>query len=142
VIGFVHGYGNSNSPKDYTFIDDEVVTGKYFYRLKQIDTDGQFQFSKMIEVNFGLSIKFELEQNYPNPFNPVTTIQFTIPNSGYVTLNIYNLIGEKISTLLNGFMEAGVHTINFDAGNLNSGFYVYTLESNGSVLTRKMLLLK
>jgi hypothetical protein len=142
VLGFVPGNGNSNSPKNYSFTDDEVTPGKYSYRLKQIDTDGQFAYSKTIAVDFGSTVKFELSQNYPNPFNPVTTIQFSIPQSSNVKLTVFNILGEQVAELVNGFRDAGVHTINFDASQFNSGLYIYKIESNGLVQTRKMLLVK
>jgi hypothetical protein len=140
-IGFVAGNGNSNSPKDYTFTDN-VLDGKYSYRLKQIDTDGQFEYSKVIEVDLGSPTKFELSQNYPNPFNPVTTIKFFVPQSGNVKLTVYNLLGEQIAEPVNGFKEAGIHTINFNAAELNSGVYVYKIEANGFLQSRKMIFLK
>ena len=142
TIGFVQGNGNSNSPKNYSFVDENVTSGKYFYRLKQIDTDGQFDFSKVIEVNLDSPSKFELSQNYPNPFNPNTTIRFTIPESGHVKLTIYNLLGEQVTELVNEIEEAGVHTVNFDAGNLNSGVYLYKIETGDFVQTKKMTLIK
>ncbi|MDH3269137.1 MAG: T9SS type A sorting domain-containing protein, partial [Ignavibacteria bacterium] len=142
VLGFVEGHGNSNSPKDYSFTDDNLTQGKYSYRLKQIDTDGSFNYSKTIEVEFGSADKFELSQNYPNPFNPVTTIRFSIPHSSNVKLTVFNILGEQVAELVNGFREAGVHKINFDASEFNSGLYLYKLESNGLIQTRKMLLVK
>jgi hypothetical protein len=141
-IGFVNGNGNSNSPKSYSFEDKNVTTGKYSYRLKQIDNDGQFEYSKIVEVNFGDPGKFELSQNYPNPFNPETIIKFSIAQAGNVKLTVYNILGEQISQLINEFREAGIHTINFDASQFNSGLYLYKLESNGLVQTKKMLLVK
>ena len=78
----MEGHGNSNSPKNYSFVDGNVTAGKYSYRLKQIDTDGSYEYSKVIEINFGSETKFELGQNYPNPFNPNTMISFSIPGSG------------------------------------------------------------
>ena len=80
-IGFVNGNGNINSPKNYSFEDKNVTAGKYSYRLKQIDNDGQFEYSKTIEVDFDAPKKFELSQNYPNPFNPTTTITFQFTGS-------------------------------------------------------------
>ena len=96
-IGFVEGHGSSNSPKDYLFVDNDVLNGKYNYRLKQIDSDGKFEYSKAIEVIVGLlPSSFELLQNYPNPFNPTTTIGFGIMEKGNVKLSVYNLLGEEI----------------------------------------------
>ncbi|MBK7378979.1 MAG: T9SS type A sorting domain-containing protein [Ignavibacteriales bacterium] len=141
-IGFVNGNGNSNSPKSYSFIDDNVSAGSYSYRLKQIDNDGQFEYSKVIGVSFMKPSEFSLAQNYPNPFNPTTTIQFTLPRAGNVKLTLFNLLGQKIKTLINEYKESGVHTLNFNASDLNSGLYIYKLEANGLVKTRKMTLVK
>ncbi|MGB5850337.1 MAG: T9SS type A sorting domain-containing protein [Ignavibacteriaceae bacterium] len=143
VLGFVEGHGNSNSPKEYSFTDAEVnSSGIYYYRLKQIDNDGSYEFSKTIEVNFGSPISFELSQNYPNPFNPSTTISFNLPKSGVVTLKVYNLMGEEITTLAEGFREAGIHSFNFNAEGYPSGMYLYSLGTNGFTETKKMLLVK
>ena len=142
VLGFVEGYGNSNSPKEYSFIDKNVSSGKVAYRLKQIDTDGQFEYSKIIEVDLGSPQKFELSQNYPNPFNPSTTIRFTLPQSGNIKLNVYNLLGELVAELVDGFKQAGIHTINFNASELESGMYIYRLETPKNSFSRKMILLK
>jgi hypothetical protein len=142
MIGFVQGHGNTNSPKEYSFIDEQVTAGKYSYRLKQIDTDGKFEYSKVIEIEIGSPGAFELSQNYPNPFNPVTTIRYSLPQSGNVRLTVYNLLGEQVEVPVNEFKEAGVHTINFKAENLNSGIYIYKLETEGFVRSRKMTLIK
>ena len=141
-IGFVNGNGNSNSPKSYVFEDKTVTTGKYLYRLKQVDNDGQFEYSKTIEVNFGLTEKFELNQNYPNPFNPTTAISFSLPIAGNVKLTIYNTLGEEVKSLLNQFKESGTHTIRFDGSELNSGMYIFKFESGSFIQSRKMILLK
>jgi hypothetical protein len=142
VVGFVAGNGNSNSPKEYSFFDGSVTSGKYSYRLKQLDTDGNFDYSKIIEVDLGSPEKFELSQNYPNPFNPTTTINFSLPESGNVTLKIYNTIGEQVDELVNGFKEAGIYSISFDASTLNSGIYIYQISTNNLTLTKKMMLIK
>ncbi len=141
-IGFVNGNGNSNSPKDYSFVDTKVSTGNYLYRLKQIDNNGQFEYSKTIEVDFNSLNNFELSQNYPNPFNPSTTIRFNLPEASMVKLTIFNIIGQEIRTLVNEFKESGVNIINFDASSLNSGIYIYKIEAGNFVQTRKMTLLK
>jgi len=159
VVGFVEGHGNSNSPKYYSFVDNNVTggkpayrTGRYSYRLKQIDTDGKFEYSKVIEIDVGTPLNYELSQNYPNPFNPSTTIKFSIPEKGNVKLMIYNILGESVATLLNEVKEAGVHTINFSAiggsafgGNaytLPSGIYFYKLESGNFLEVKKMNLVR
>ncbi len=141
-VGFVNGNGNSNSPKSYIYEDKEVTARKYSYRLKQIDNDGQFEYSKAIEVNFGAPKKFELCQNYPNPFNPVTTIRYSIPGSSIVKLTIFNIMGQEISILVNEFKEVGTHYVNFNASMLSSGIYFYKLEISGFNQIRKMLFIK
>ncbi len=146
-IGFVNGNGNSNSPKDYSFVDDfagkpTYRTGRYSYRLKQIDNDGQFEYSKTIEVDMNGVKKYELTQNYPNPFNPTTTISYILPQTGMVRLTLYNILGQEIRTLVNEVKEAGIHTFNFDASDLNSGMYIYKIESGSFTQTRKMTLVK
>ena len=141
-IGFVNGNGNSNSPKNYAFEDNNLIPGKYSYRLMQIDNDGQFEYSKAIEVDFNSPKKFELSQNYPNPFNPKTTIRFSLPESGTVRLTLFNPIGQEVKTIVNEYKESGTHTINFDGSELNSGMYIYKLESGSFVQMRKMILLK
>ena len=143
TLGFVNGYGNSNSAKDYSFEDNAVGTsGTYSYRLKQIDNDGAYDYSKTIEVNFGSPASIELKQNYPNPFNPTTTINFTLPVDDVVSLVVYNAIGEQVRVLQNGMLEAGVHTFNFNGGDLPSGLYLYRLSTSANTQVRKMMLVK
>lgn len=83
-----------------------------------------------------------LEQNYPNPFNPATTIRYSLPETADVRLEVFNLLGQRVATLVNGSVDAGVHTVSFDASALSSGVYLYRLQTSGMVLTRKMLLVK
>ncbi len=141
-IGFVEGHGNSNSPKDYSFIDNNVSGGTYSYRLKQIDTDGKSEYSKVIEIDLGTPIEYGLSQNYPNPFNPSTTIKFSIPEKANVNLLVYNILGEQVATLFNEFKEAGIYTINFDATELISGIYFYKIESGNFFQVKKMSLIR
>lgn len=141
-IGFVNGNGNSNSPKQYTFTDEGIVSGKYSYRLKQIDNDGQFEYSKAIEVDFNTPKKFALNQNYPNPFNPVTTISWEIPEDNFVTLKIYDPLGKEVATIVNEYKQSGFYQTNFNADGLSSGMYFYTLGTGSFVQTKKMILIK
>jgi len=141
-IGFVEGYGNSNSPKEYTFIDRSLIEGEYSYRLKQIDNDGDFKYSDEIAVTIGAPNKFILEQNFPNPFNPSTTIAFSLPQSAFVTLKIFNLMGEEVETLIKNNLTAGNYNIKFNPSGLASGVYIYRLSSDIFTETRKMQYLK
>ena len=86
--------------------------------------------------------KFTLEQNYPNPFNPSTSINFSIPKAGFVSLKVYDILGKEVTTLLRGYKDAGSYTVNFNAANFSSGVYLYKLEANGFALSRKMILTK
>jgi hypothetical protein len=86
--------------------------------------------------------EFELFQNFPNPFNPTTTIRYSIPESGIVTLKIYNLLGEELTTLVNDYKNAGSYQVRFDAKNLSSGIYYYQIESGNFVQVRKMVLVR
>ncbi len=141
-IGFISGNGTTTEIHNYSFNDNNLEDGSYAYRLKQVNLDGTFEFSKVIFVEVVIPLEFELEQNYPNPFNPSTTIKFSIPEGNEVSLKIYNSLGQEIRTLVNRFMEAGVHTVNFDAVKLNSGMYFYRLEAGKFSQVRKMTLIK
>lgn len=142
AVGFVPGYGTSTEAKTYRFVDANLLAGSYTYRLKQIDFNGSFTYSDEVNVEVIAPVQFELSQNYPNPFNPNTTIKFSIPQSSNVSLKVFNALGQEVSTLVNQNMEAGSHTINFDATQLNSGIYFYRLEAGMFNEVRKMTLLK
>jgi hypothetical protein len=142
TIGYVNGAGTTTEPQNYSYTDKSVETGKYFYRLKQIDFDGRFEYSDAVEVDVSGPLGFNLEQNYPNPFNPSTSIKYSIPESGNVKLSVYNLVGEEVAVLINGFTQSGFYEVSFDASNLPSGVYLYKLQSANSVQTKKMMLLK
>jgi len=144
VLGFIEGHGNSNSPKEYNFLDEGINYGNYDYRLKQIDNDGTFEFSDIIEVDAGnIPEGYVLEQNYPNPFNPSTVIKFALAESQQATLTVYDILGNEIAQLFNKTTEAGkVYEIEFNASALSSGVYYYRLSTPQKSLVRKMLLLQ
>jgi len=140
-IGFISGHGNSNSPNNYSFIDNKPLSGKSQYRLKQINKDGAFKYTKIIEV-VSVILKYDLAQNFPNPFNPSTLITYSIPTSSNVILKIYNVLGKLITTLVNENQEAGSYKVNFDAGVLSNGIYFYKIQAGNYTAVKKMLLLK
>ncbi len=130
-IGFVPGFGTTSEPKSYSFIDAGLQPGSYSYRLKQIDFDGTYSYSDLVEVEIAAPAEFSLDQNYPNPFNPSTVISFKLAVDSKVSLTVFNILGEKVEQLLNGNLAAGTHKINFDASNLQSGVYFYKLNAAG-----------
>ena len=142
TLGFVQGHGNSNSTKSYSFIDKNAPSGKVLYRLKQIDFDGKYEYSNVVEVNVNALNRLELAQNFPNPFNPVTTINYTLPNVSKVKLVIYEVTGREVATLVNEFQSAGKHSINFNASRIASGVYYYRIQAGDIIQTKKMILMK
>jgi hypothetical protein len=143
TIGFVEGSGNSTSPKEYSYTDKDLFAGgsRFQYRLKQIDQDGTFEYSDIVEVEV-VPTKYELSQNYPNPFNPSTTVRFSLPKETQLKINIYNMLGQLIETLAEGTYEAGYHKVTFNASNFPSGAYIYRLESDAFFQVKKMILLR
>ncbi len=183
TVGTVGGKGNSNTKSTYSFTDYPDVYGVLNYRLKQLDNDGQVNYSSILTVEYYGANKFELYQNYPNPFNPVTTIKYSIPsviasepdlsgersnlsnntqnqqivhgtlratnltssnsrNDANVQLVVYDILGRKISTLVNKRQSPGEYSVQFDASDLPSGTYFYTLRVGDFVATKKMQLMK
>jgi hypothetical protein len=143
-IGFVKGNGNNNSPKEYSFTDYKVSGGKYSYRLKQLDNDGKYEYSKVVEVTLNDQPKtFELSQNYPNPFNPSTIISYQLAVNSKVSLKIYNFLGEEIETLVDEYQQEGFHSLLFTIhSSLPSGIYFCTLNCGNYLFTQKMVLMK
>ena len=147
-IGFVAGAGNSNSTKNYIFIDKKLSGNNLIYRLKQIDIDGTINYSNEINVSFNnIPEGFSLLQNYPNPFNPSTNIEFCLAANSNVKLELFNIMGEKIATLIDSEMKAGRHNYQFSTnqlGNnqLSSGLYLYKLTAGNQTFVRKMSLVK
>ena len=142
LVGFVEGHGTTSEHQDYSFTDSSLERGKYSYRLKQIDYDGSFKYSQEIEVDLSSPLRYSLEQNFPNPFNSMTNIKYTIPQSGSVTLIVYDLLGREVTTLLDRYQQAGSYDVIFQADELPSGIYFYTITSGNFIDTKKLILLK
>jgi hypothetical protein len=147
TTGFVAGHGTTTEPKSYSYTDNNLVTGSYSYRLKQVDFGGTFSYSDVVNVDVTAPAEFDLAQNYPNPFNPSTRIDFSLAVDSKVSLKVFNVLGQEVSNLLNGNLSAGSHQLNFDASALNSGVYLYRIEANGIdganfVSVKKMILTK
>jgi hypothetical protein len=141
-IGFIQGYGNSSTYKEYSYFDKNPPQGKLNYRLKQIDNDGSFEYSKVINVLTHVPKSFQLFQNFPNPFNPSTEISYSLKQEGFITIKIYDVLGNDLLTLVNEQKTAGVHSINFDANNFSSGIYFYEITAEAFSDRKKMLLIK
>ena len=142
TIGYVDGYGTTTEPQEYSYIDNKVGTGLHYYRLKQIDNNGTFEYSKIIEINVDAPLEFELSQNYPNPFNPSTNISYALPTDEFVNLTVYNVLGKTITTLVNEQKLAGSYVVSFDASDFPSGVYFYKLIAGNYVSIKKMMLIK
>ena len=95
-----------------------------------------------VSNTINIPTEYDLSQNYPNPFNPSTVITYALPQAGYVSLTVFNLLGEEVATLVNENMSAGTHTVEFNGSNLTSGIYIYSIISNGFIYSRKMVLMK
>ncbi len=142
-VGSVAGNGTVNTPQEYSFTDRGLEAGKYNYRLKQIDFNGNFEyFNLSSEVNIGIPTKFALSQNYPNPFNPSTKIEYQLPNDGVVKLSVYDNSGKEVMTLVNEYKAAGYYTADLNASSLSSGVYYYRLSAGSQTAVKKMLLVK
>ncbi len=151
-LTFIEGKGTRTEETGYSYTDKFSYTsyqGTAQYRLKQIDYDGTISYSNVISVELDFTPKeYALYQNYPNPFNPVTTIKFALPFESSVRMVIYNLLGEQVEVLFNDVKEAGYHDIYWNAKQLASGIYLYTIEANSLDGTKnftsvkKMVLIK
>ncbi len=146
-LGFVEGNGTTTEISDYEYFDAVTERGTYYYRLKQIDFDGSFNYSNLVEGTIEGPEVFILSQNYPNPFNPSTMIKFTVPVDSRVKIDLFSTLGEKVGELTNSDYSIGSHEINFDASNLSNGVYYYIINANGIdgtvfTSTKKMVLMK
>ncbi|MEI7485498.1 MAG: T9SS type A sorting domain-containing protein, partial [Ignavibacteriota bacterium] len=146
-IGYVKGNGNTNSPVSYTFDDKKLNSGKYNYRLKQLDYNGNYTYHNLsTTIDVSLPTKFNLSQNYPNPFNPTTKIDFELPFDSKVNIALYDMTGREVKTLVNESRTAGYYTVQFNALDLSSGTYFYRIITKSAdkdfVATKKMVLIK
>ena len=144
MIGFVQGRGTTSEVQRYSFNDNAAPTGTVLYRLKQVDFDGVFSYSPIVEIEIGAPTTFALNQNYPNPFNPETRIGYRLPVASDVKLELFDVLGRKLATLVNARQEAGSYLValNTQTLNLASGTYFYRLQAGNFVETKKMMLLK
>ena len=147
TIGFVEGHGTTTENNNYSFTDANVDVGKYSYRLKQVDFNGSFEYSDVVEVDVPAPLVFVLEQNYPNPFNPSTLINYQIPQNADVNLEIYNALGQKVKSLVNEIQEPGNYEVVWngknDSGNtLPSGVYLYRITAGSYIKVMKMIFLR
>ena len=142
TLGFVKGVGTTTNQQNYTFSDKSISTGNYAYRLKQIDFNGLFEYSNIIEVEVGSVDNYSLIQNYPNPFNPSTKIGYILQDRTNVKIVVMNSLGEEIAVLANEVQDQGLHELDFNAANLSSGIYFYSIQTTQYRETKKMILMK
>ena len=142
-IGFVKGKGTSTEVNEYSFIDDNIKSPKNNYRLKQIDFDGNYNYSDEVVIENEILNYYSLEQNYPNPFNPNTVIKFSLPEDAtHVRLTIYSTLGEKITELVNTSLQAGQYTYQWNASDVAAGIYIYELKTEKFNAIKKMVFMK
>lgn len=141
-IGFVVGNGNSSGPKNYSFTDNPKTGNKYYYGLKQIDSNGQTEYSDVISLDIKIPNQYVLYQNYPNPFNPTTSITYNLPVDGNVTIKVFDILGNEVAVLINDNQKAGAYTIPFYAKEFASGIYICKMNSSSFSSTVKMMLIK
>jgi hypothetical protein len=142
LIGHVKGKGTTTEAQNYSYVDASVTPGKYYYRLRQVDYSGAYEYSNAIEIDVVAPAVFSLGQNYPNPFNPSTQIDFSVAEPSMVKLAVYNLLGQEVQVLRNEFMQAGSYQASFNASDLPSGMYIYKLETANFTQSRKLMLMK
>jgi len=144
-IGFVEGVGTTTEMQYYSFTDnisELKLFDKISYRLKQLDLDGTYEYSKEVEVTIERLTDYFLSQNYPNPFNPSTIINWQLPESKFVTLIIYDVLGNEVVSLINEEKPAGNFEVEFNASALSSGIYYYRIKAGEFTDIKKMILLK
>lgn len=142
TIAFIEGHGTTQQTQNYAYTDRNLEAGKYSYRLKQVDFNGIYGYSDVVEVDARIPNKFGLSQNYPNPFNPTTTIGYEIAKETNVSLKVYDAIGNEVATLVNETKAPGTYEAIFDASNLSNGVYFYKIQAGNFTATKKLILMK
>ena len=144
TVGFVEGKGSSTEINYYSFTDNPQLSGvnQLYYRLKQVDFDGTFSYSDIVNVSYDVPAEFVLSQNFPNPFNPSTRINYFVPKESFVSIKVYDFLGREVTTLVNETKSTGSYEIVFDASDLTSGTYFYTLTAENYSTTKKMIIIK
>lgn len=141
VLSFIAGAGNSQTEKDYQYLDQNLPAGTYYYRLRQVDYDGNSSFSKVVPITFDGDLALELKQNHPNPFNNYTSISMVIPKAGRVQLMLYDQMGRPIQQLMDEEKMPGTYTVTLNKNGLSSGIYYYKMNALGQVIVKKMTVL-
>jgi hypothetical protein len=145
---FVPGHGTTLDPHEYSYTDSTVAVGNWSYRLKQIDLDGTVSYGPAVLVEMTTDVaeevptEYALLQNYPNPFNPSTKIEYHILRSGFVSLKIYNLLGQEVATVVQEELNPGSYEAMWDAADMPSGAYFYRLQAGEFTATKKLMLLR
>ncbi len=142
-IGSVEANGTTNSPKSYSLSYNNLLIGKYLYRLKLIDCYGEYSYSHQLEITITKAPKeFISLPIYSNRFGAITTMAFTVPSNDRAKLQIFNIFGQKVATVFNGIAEAGtINQMQFNTSNLIEGVYLSRLEYKGQVEIRNIQLL-
>ena len=144
TVGFVDGKGSSTEINYYSFTDNPQLSGvnQLYYRLKQVDFDGTFSYSDIVNVSYDVPAEFVLSQNFPNPFNPSTRISYFVPKESFVSIKVYDFLGREVTTLVSETKSTGSYELSFDASSLPSGTYFYTLIADNYSSTKKMIVIK
>jgi hypothetical protein len=144
TVGFVPGKGSSTEISYYSFSDQPGLNGVHYiyYRLKQVDFDGTFSYSNVVNISYDVPAEFVLNQNYPNPFNPTTKITYFVPKESFISIKVYDFLGREVKTLANENQTTGSYDVVFDASNLPSGTYFCTMIAGSFSDIKKMIILK
>ena len=144
TIGFVDGMGTTEAEQTYQFVDEAPASNGevLLYRLKQIDFDGRFEYSREIEVQPLAPMQAVLHDNYPDPFNPTTTIEYEVPAQLQVTLIVFDMLGREVVRLVDADQHPGRYSVTLDASDLPSGTYIYRLVAGDKAIAKKLVLAK